>query len=97
MPATGFRHYVLDFDFDSAELDASGTIGEPSRRRDRQEVHIMLDACRPIRTVPKWCYNQDLDQESGTCQSSIRYGGSAVNRKIKDLQVTLAKDQPAAN
>ena len=92
MPST---HYVIYFDFDSAELsnDASGTIGDAvaaTRQMKYKNVTVSAHTDR----AGDMTYNMDLAQARAlaTVEKIRRFGGVNLNINIKNL----GENQPAA-
>ena len=92
MPST---HYVIYFDFDSAELtkDATGTIGDAvaaTRQMKYQSVTVSAHTDR----AGDMGYNQDLAQKRAlaTVDMIRRFGGVNLDINIKNF----GENQPAA-
>ena len=99
MPATEVEmpsaHYVIYFDFDSAELskDASGTIGD-AVAATRQMKYTNVTVSAHTDRAGDMGYNQDLAQERAlaTVDKIRRFGGVNLNINIKNF----GENQPAA-
>ncbi|MDA0228958.1 MAG: OmpA family protein [Proteobacteria bacterium] len=92
MPST---HYVIYFDFDSAEIskDATGTLGDAvaaTRQMKYNNVTVMAHTDR----AGDMGYNQDLAQERALAaiDTMRRFGGVNLNINIKNF----GENQPAA-